>query len=97
LAAEISDIVWEMTVNAFKYSDEHLADIDVSKSLMDYFREEVPKIEKEPWKQSLILQQAEMWGAFVGDPIQRQSLKFFFLEECLDGGKCACIGRNNMG
>jgi predicted NAD/FAD-dependent oxidoreductase len=26
-----------------------------------------------------------MWGAFVGSPIQRQSLKFFWLEECIDG------------
>ncbi|KAK5150390.1 hypothetical protein LTR16_012680, partial [Cryomyces antarcticus] len=28
---------------------------------------------------------AEMWGAFVGTSIQRQSLKFFWLEECIEG------------
>ena len=32
-----------------------------------------------------ILRMAEMWGAFVGSPIQTQSLKFFWLEECIDG------------
>jgi predicted NAD/FAD-dependent oxidoreductase len=26
-----------------------------------------------------------MWGAFVGSPIQTQSLRFFWLEECIDG------------
>lgn len=28
-----------------------------------------------------------LWGGFVGSPIQKQSLKFFFLEECINGGK----------
>ena len=25
------------------------------------------------------------WGAFVGSPVQNQSLKFFWMEECIDG------------
>ena len=87
LASELSKIVWGIIVTAFQYSDENSAEIDKSKSLMDYFREQVPKIEKDPEKQSLILEEAHMWGAFVGDSIERQSLKFFFLEECIDGGK----------
>ena len=36
-------------------------------------------------KRRLLLQEAEMWGAFVGGAIQRQSLKFFWLEECIEG------------
>jgi hypothetical protein len=53
---------------------------------MDYFREQVPQIEKDPLKRSLILEQAQMWGFFVGDSIERQSLKYLFLEQCIDGG-----------
>lgn len=53
---------------------------------MDYFAEEVPKIETDPQIISDTLDCAHMWGAFVGDPIERQSLKFFFLEETIDGG-----------
>lgn len=87
LASEISEIVWAIIVRAFQYSDENSAEIDTSKSLMDYFREQVPKIEKDAQKQSLILEEAHMWGAFVGDSVDRQSLKFFFLEECIDGGE----------
>jgi len=87
LASELSETVWATIVKAFRYSDENSAQIDKSKTLMDYFREQVPKVEKDPSKQSLILEQAHMWGAFVGDSIEKQSLKFFFLEECIDGGE----------
>ena len=37
-------------------------------------------------KTNLLLQMAELCGAFVGSPVYRQSLKFFWLEECIDGG-----------
>lgn len=87
LESKLSKIVWTIVVKAFQHSDINSAEIDKSKSLLDYFREQVPEIEKDPEKQSLILEQAHMWGAFTGDSIERQSLKFFFLEECIDGGK----------
>lgn len=32
-----------------------------------------------------LLREAERWGPFVGDPVQRQSLRFFWLEECIEG------------
>lgn len=32
-----------------------------------------------------LLKEAEMWGAFVGSPVQTQSLKFFWLEETING------------
>lgn len=27
-----------------------------------------------------------MWGAYVGDGVELQSLKFFYLEDCIEGG-----------
>ena len=36
-------------------------------------------------KRRLLLREAEAWGAFVGGTTQRQSLKFFWLEECIEG------------
>ena len=38
-------------------------------------------------KRKLVLQIANLWGAFVGSPVYKQTLKFFWLEECIDGGK----------
>lgn len=86
---ELSGIFWGIVTEAFKYSKKHGANLDAEKSLWDFFLEktvEMTKIASEKEKARLVLQIAEMWGAYVGTPITRQSLKFFWLEECIDGG-----------
>jgi hypothetical protein len=35
---------------------------------------------------------ADMWGAFIGGTTSQQSLKFLWLEECLDGENLFCAG-----
>lgn len=92
-AAENTEHVWTIIDRAMKLSNDDSASIAAEKSLYNFFEEEVVKIfppdveddAKAKSKQSTILQMAEMWGAFVGSPIQKQSLKFFWLEECIDG------------
>jgi hypothetical protein len=54
--------------------------------LKDFFLEKVPEKGINEDDQKLILQMGEVWGAFIGDPWDKQSLKYFWLEECLDGG-----------
>ncbi|KAH7132347.1 hypothetical protein B0J11DRAFT_224632 [Dendryphion nanum] len=91
--AEIIEVVWSIIEQAMKYSNDHSAEISAERSLYDFFQEQVQKaypslIENDKEAQSKrerILQHAEMWGAFVGSPIQTQSLKFFWMEECIDG------------
>ena len=34
----------------------------------------------------LVVQLARIWGNFVGDVIEKQSLKYLWLEECIEGG-----------
>ena len=84
LANELSDSMWSTIVEAFKHSDEHSSTINPQLSLYDYFAEKLSKKFKDPHKLELALNEAKSWGPFVGDPIERQSLKFFFLEECID-------------
>jgi hypothetical protein len=92
-AADNTEILWTIIEQAMKHSNDHSADISNSKSLYDYFEEKVAEmfpyqVEKDAEverKRQTILRMAEMWGAFVGSPIQTQSLKFFWLEECIDG------------
>ncbi len=89
-AAKNTEHVWSIIEQAMKLSNEHSATIPAEKSLYDYFQEQVVKIfsnndDDTKKQQQTILQMAEMWGAFVGSPIQRQSLKLFWLEECIDG------------
>lgn len=92
-AGEYGRLLWDdgLIAAAFKYSNEHSKSIPASRSLYDFFEEKaqelftgLPKEEAER-KRSGLLQACEMWGAYVGSPVQRQSLKFFWLEECIEG------------
>ncbi|MCJ1230922.1 hypothetical protein MMC12_007596 [Toensbergia leucococca] len=84
-AIEYSELVWGIISDAFKYSNENTASIPPNRSLMDYFKTKVEEKDLSRKQKSTILNMAQMWGAFVGDPIERQSLKFFWLEECIEG------------
>ncbi|KAF1927671.1 FAD/NAD(P)-binding domain-containing protein [Didymella exigua CBS 183.55] len=90
-AAENTEIVWSIIEQAMKHSDAESATIEPQKSLYDFFEEAVQKLfvdEKEvdaKKKRQTILKMSEMWGSFVGSDIQKQSLKFLWLEECIDG------------
>ncbi|QDS76040.1 hypothetical protein FKW77_005306 [Venturia effusa] len=43
-------------------------------------------------KKELLLSLSEQWGSFVGGAVGTQSLKFLWLEECLDGENLFCAG-----
>ncbi|KAI0472844.1 FAD/NAD(P)-binding domain-containing protein [Xylariaceae sp. FL0804] len=94
-AAFYSETMWDIIGAAFAHSNAHCATIDPGESLWDFFRREVPKriTEDQPdWeaKRRIVYQLAEDWGAYVGGPITDQSLKFFWLEECIDGENLFC-------
>jgi hypothetical protein len=86
-ATEFFELVWTIISDAFKYSNENCANISPKTSLKDFFMQKVYEKGLSEEDQTLILQLAEMWGAFIGDPWDQQSLKYFWLEECLDGGE----------
>lgn len=86
-ARKHSELVWEIISNAFKYSRENGSSIPPQSSLMDFFRSEAKRRELDDASSKLIFQMACMWGDFVGEPIEKQSLRFFWLEECIDGGQ----------
>ncbi|KAK0720875.1 hypothetical protein B0H67DRAFT_663433 [Lasiosphaeris hirsuta] len=96
-----STIVWDIIEHAFEYSNKYCSEIDPAKTLKDFFQEQVPARIPETEddyekKRHTVLQLSELWGAFVGSPIEKQSLKFFWLEECIDGGMCAFAYRGNV-
>ncbi|KAI9842906.1 MAG: hypothetical protein M1837_006738 [Sclerophora amabilis] len=100
-ATEHSDFLWSTIVDAFKFSNKESGSISPKESLLDFFRKRLrersestesnklnlngAETETEGSSDEQLLWMAEMWGAFIGDPIDRQSLKFFWLEECIDG------------
>lgn len=87
-----SSMMWDIVQDAFQHSNKNSASIHPDESLWDFFQqkvvEKIPDTEEDfAKKRSIVLQVAELWGAFTGSPIETQSLKFFWLEECIDGGK----------
>ena len=85
VANKISDFLWASIEEAFEYSNAHKDTISPDKSLLDFFRERVDGTDFTPEEKELFIETSKMWGVYVGDGVDRQSLKFFFLEECIDG------------
>ncbi|KAL9043842.1 MAG: hypothetical protein Q9214_002983, partial [Letrouitia sp. 1 TL-2023] len=86
-AVEHWALFWTMVGSAFKYSNANTESIPPDKSLLDFFHSELNELGKSESDTRLTLQIARMWGDIVGDPIEKQSLKYFWLEENVDDGK----------
>lgn len=81
--------MWGIVLQAFEHSLKNTSTIDPEESLYDFFEKKVKDIlpgTKHENQRKLVLQFSEMWGAMVGSPVQKQSLKYFYLEECIEGG-----------
>lgn len=92
VAHDLSQSMWSTIVSAFEHSDENSSTIDPQLSLYDYFKQVLSRKIHDPDRLQLALDEARMWGPVIGDPIEKQSLKFFFLEECIDGGNVFVAG-----
>ena len=83
--------MWGIIAQAFKYSEDKTSTIGAERSLHDFFAEKVAEEFQEDVDQDLqrkiVMQMSELWGGFVGGSVKKQSLKFFWLEECINGGK----------
>ncbi|KAK7541574.1 amine oxidase [Phyllosticta citricarpa] len=99
-AAEAAETIWNIIGDGMEYAKEHSASIPPSKSLLDYLKEETKELYQDTdldeaakqKKRNLLLKMAEMWGAFVGSGVEKQSLRFFWLEECIDGDNLFVAG-----
>ena len=83
--------VWDILSKAIEFSNANTQQLDLSTSLYDFFTRECTRMVQaggmSDYERELVLGMAQMWGAYVGDRVERQSLKFFFLEDCIEGGK----------
>ncbi|CAD0088945.1 unnamed protein product [Aureobasidium vineae] len=92
-AEEYGSILWEngLISQAFKYSRENTSTIDASVSLMDYFAEKAETLfadleqQEAQRKRKTLLKVCDFWGSYVGSATTAQSLKYFWLEECIEG------------
>lgn len=92
-AEEYGRSLWDdgLIAEAFKYSERCSDSIDPGRSLYDFFEVKVEGLftdlpeDVAKRKRRTLLQCSEMWGAYVGSAVQRQSLKFFWLEKTIEG------------
>lgn len=71
-------------------SRKESASLPDTAKIMDFFRQEVTRrcsqTEQPEDYERLMLQIVEMWGAFMGDECEKQSLKNLWLDGGLEGG-----------
>ncbi|KAI1270623.1 FAD/NAD(P)-binding domain-containing protein [Xylariaceae sp. FL1019] len=94
-AATYSEIMWDIIGSAFTHSQQNCMSISPNESLLDFFQTEISKRLQDDTpecerKRALLLQTAQNWGNFVGNHVSTQSLKYFWLEECIDGENLFC-------
>ena len=84
-ATDLTTIFFNLTEEGYKYSAENSAKIPASASFFDYIKEKAIELFPDEQKRRLFLDISELWGSFIGGTIYTQSLKFLWLEQCLDG------------
>lgn len=84
VAAKVLEFMWTTVEEAFKYSNTHKDSIPAESSLLDFFRERVERTGFSAEEKEECLELCRLWGSYIGDGVERQSLRFFGLEECLD-------------
>ena len=83
--------VWKILGEAIEYSTSSSEEIHLAESLYGFFEGWCDRAlqcgDMTGREVELVLGMSQMWGAYVGDRVELQSLKYFFLEDCIDGGR----------
>ena len=83
-----SDLVWGIVDEAIKYSEEYGDQIPETQSLSDFFAKRAAEMFPDgPEDQKLLMDMSQMWGAYTGHPLQKQSLRFAWMESSCVGGE----------
>ncbi|KAK0744892.1 putative flavin-containing amine oxidase [Apiosordaria backusii] len=89
VARQLYEEVWRILEKATDKSRDEKASLSDTAKMMDFFRREVRDgcsgAESPDNYKALITEIVEMWGAFMGDECERQSLKNLWLEAGLEG------------
>ncbi|KAI4170420.1 MAG: hypothetical protein LQ348_007110, partial [Seirophora lacunosa] len=82
---ESSSLMWGIIEEAFEYSNKNSDSIPEDQSLLDFFKIKLQEKDVPAPLAERVLQACRSWGDYVGGSIEKQSLKFFWLEETIDG------------
>lgn len=83
--------VWAILEAAIEHSTNGNEDIHYSENLYSFFESWCDRAlqagDMNRQEVELVLGMSQMWGAYVGDSVELQSLKYFYLEDCIEGGR----------
>ncbi|KAK0631089.1 hypothetical protein B0T17DRAFT_590366 [Bombardia bombarda] len=90
LTERLSTLLWDIIEEAFTFSEAaHTKDggksIPSNDSLQDFVRRRAEERVPDDMERGLLVQMSEMFGAYVGEPVWKQSLRFAWMEECCGG------------
>ncbi len=96
LADRLSTTLWEIIADAFKLSEnahekDGGKDIPSTDSLQDFIRRGAAEVIPNDEERQLLVSMSEMFGAYVGEPVWKQSLRFAWMEECCGGGTSTSV------
>ncbi|KAI2608010.1 FAD/NAD(P)-binding domain-containing protein [Hypoxylon sp. NC1633] len=86
----LSTLLWDIIEKAFE-SSAAARDKDGGKSipreesLYDFISKKAAEELQDEEERRTLIQMSEMWGAYVGEPVWKQSLRFAWMEECCGG------------
>ena len=83
---ECTELMWEIIDDAFSYSRKEPNSISQDRSLLEFFQTKTKERNLDFETSETVLQMARIWGDFIGDLIEKQSLKYLWLEGSIDGG-----------
>ncbi|KAB5551079.1 hypothetical protein GE09DRAFT_158919 [Coniochaeta sp. 2T2.1] len=90
LTEKLSTLLWEIIEEAFNFSEAaHRQsggkEIPAEDSLHDFIIRRAQETVADEEERTLLIQMSEMFGAYVGEPVWKQSLRFAWMEECCGG------------
>ncbi|EEH33364.1 hypothetical protein PAAG_04414 [Paracoccidioides lutzii Pb01] len=85
IGTKLSEFIWKIIEDAYDYSRVNKDSISANESLFDFIKERLEETEFSQYEKEKCIELSKLWGSYIGSPIDRQSLRFFFLEECLEG------------
>lgn len=80
--------MWTTVDKGFDYSTKYKDTIPPEMSLFDFCCQQLEQTDFTVEEKTACKEFAKFWGAYVGEPVERQSMKFFCLEECIEGSEC---------
>jgi hypothetical protein len=82
----LSTLLWQLIAEAQAFSKIHGDEIGKNESLYDWIVQKGNERLESKEESRILGLMSEMWGAYIGTEVKRQSLKFAWMEEVCGGG-----------